>query len=74
MTLELTVTFSVTLLVRAVVLESLTVNAIGTAVAVVAGVPEMAPVDASVRPAGSAPELMAQDKGALPPVAVRLAE
>jgi hypothetical protein len=73
MTLGLTVNFSVTLFVRAVVLESLTVNVIGVAVAVAVGVPEMAPVDASVRPAGSAPELVAQDRGALPPLAVSVA-
>jgi hypothetical protein len=74
MVLGLTVIFSVALLVRAVVLESLTVNVIGAAVALAVGVPEMAPVDASARPAGSAPELMAQYRGAKPPVAVSVAE
>jgi len=38
------------------------------------GVPEMFPVDASVRPAGSAPELMDQERGAVPPLAVSVAE
>jgi hypothetical protein len=74
MTLGLTASFSVTLFVRAVVLESLTVKVIGVAAAVTVGVPEMVPVDTSVRPAGSAPELIVQDRGALPPVAVSVAE
>jgi hypothetical protein len=73
MSAGLTVRFSVTLCIRALALESLTVNVIGVAAAVAVGVPEMTPVDASVRPAGSARAVMAQDKGALPPVAVSVA-
>jgi hypothetical protein len=54
-------------------LESFTLKVIAAAAALAVGKPEMAPVDASVRPPGSAPEVMAQYKGALPPVAVRVA-
>ena len=74
MVLGLTVIFNVTVLVTVIVLESLTVKVIGVAAAVAVGVPEITPVDASARPAGSAPGLTAQDSGALPPVAVSVAE
>jgi hypothetical protein len=69
----LTVSFSVTLFVRGVVLESLTVKVIAVAAAVAVGVPEIAPVAARVSPAGRAPEVTDQDRGALPPLAVSVA-
>jgi hypothetical protein len=64
----------VTLFVCAVALESLTVKVTGVAAIAVVGMPEIAPLAASVSPAGSAPELTAQDSGAVPPVAANVAE
>lgn len=70
----LTVSFNVTLCVTALALESLTVNVIGVAAALAVGVPEMTPVEARMRPPGSAPAVMPQDSGPVPPVAVSAAE
>jgi hypothetical protein len=67
------VSFNVTVWVRAAALESFTAKVIALAAAISLGVPAIIPLGASASPAGSAPELTAQDKGALPPVAVSVA-
>jgi hypothetical protein len=64
----------VTLLVCAGVPASLTVKVSGVPAAVAVGVPESTPLAARVRPAGGGPALSAQDSGAVPPVAVSVAE
>jgi hypothetical protein len=70
----LTFRVSVTLLVCAGALESVTVKVSAAMAAVAVGVPEIAAVEgARVRPAGSAPEEIAHDRGAVPPVAASVA-
>jgi hypothetical protein len=65
----LTVNFKVALVVWGMTPESVTVKVIGVAVAVAVGVPEINPVaPSSVIPAGSAPDEMPQENGAVPPV------
>jgi hypothetical protein len=69
----LTLRSSVTLFFFGLTLESVTVKVSGTAAAVAVGVPESAPDDATVSPAGSVPAVSAQERGALPPVATSVA-
>ena len=68
------VSFSVTLLVCAVALESVTRKVSGIALALVFGVPLIAPLAAvSVSPVGSVPAVTVHDSGAVPPLAASVA-
>src|SRR5580693_6481555 len=70
----LMVSFSVTLLVCALLLESVTMKVSGIALALVLGVPLIAPLAAlSVRPVGSVPAVSVHDRGLVPPLAASVA-